>query len=133
MMNFPESIKRRFGRYFSGAALVCLSLSFVLWYITKLGYTYTADLSIPVEVDGARIKVTCLVEATGYRLFAHRYLIDNTVDVTLEEVHATPSLVTRGGYSIDPFTLQNIISLRNGDLKVISLEDVPDVVLNSEK
>ena len=39
-------------RYVSPAFVVMLAVSFTLWYISKLTYTYTTDFNIKVEIDG---------------------------------------------------------------------------------
>ena len=42
-----------------------LGLSFLLWYITKLSYTYTTDITIPVRIDSTQYTVRCNVEGIG--------------------------------------------------------------------
>ena len=55
--------------YVSPVFLVLLAVSFTLWYISKLNYTYTTDLKIKVKVNGERLIVPCVVEGKGTTLF----------------------------------------------------------------
>jgi len=51
--------------YISPVFLVLLAVSFTLWYISKLNYTYTTDFNIKVKVNGERLVVPCVVEGKG--------------------------------------------------------------------
>ncbi len=119
-------------REVAGIFIPCLLISFGLWYITKLSYTYTATIPMVVRIEGQRIKVSCKAEATGYRLFAHRYILRKAIDLKLSDVDALPSVVGKDSYVIDPFTLQNIISRHNSDLRVISVAEIPEIVVKKE-
>ena len=50
-----------------------LGLSFLLWYITKLSYTYTTDITIPVRIDSTQYTVRCNVEGIGYQILMHQW------------------------------------------------------------
>lgn len=129
MMNLFAHIGRLLRRYASVGIMVCLLLSTVLWYIIKLSYTYTAEIPFAINVEGSKVKVNCLVEASGYRLVAHRYVLNGSIDVTLSDVEAMPSAVNKDGYILNPFAVQNIISLNNSDLKVISVGELPEIIV----
>lgn len=126
-MNLYQHIKKLIKRHLSAAMIPCLLLSFLLWYIIKLGYTYTANIPVNVTIEGQHVRVNCLVEATGYRLFAHRYVFNDDIELQLAEVDAAPSVINKGNYVINPYALQNIISLRNGDLRIISVGELPEI------
>ena len=104
-----------------------LLLSLILWYLTKLGYTYTAEIPVTVEIEGNRFRIECLAEGTGYRIFSHRFLRQKPVRLTMDEIQASPSIINEGRYIINPYSLQNAISVRNTDLRIISLGDLPEI------
>jgi hypothetical protein len=117
----------------AGVLVPCLLISTVLWYFIKLSYTYTAEIPVDVVVDGQHIRVQCVVESTGYRLVAHRYLLSNDIELSLSDIEAAPSVVNKNSYVLDPFSLQHIISERNSDLRVISVGEIPEIVIKDEE
>ena len=87
-----------------------LGLSFLLWYITKLSYTYTTDITIPVRIDSTQYTV-------------HKWTPrKNTVILSADNIAVNPSAVVPGSYDISTFALQNIISAKISDLKIKSVE-----------
>ena len=132
-MNIWKHIGKFWHRDVAGVILPCLVISTVLWYVIKLSYTYTAQIPVDVVVDGQRIRVQCVAEATGYRIFAHRHLLRGQIELTLAEAGAVPSVVNRGNYVLDPFLLQHIISENNSDLRVISVGEIPEIVKMQEE
>ena len=66
-----ERIKRFFGwlrGWISPAYITMLVAAFVLWYITKLGETYTTDHSVTVIVGGDEFEVDCTIRGKGTNL-----------------------------------------------------------------
>ena len=55
-------------RYVSPVFIAMFVLAFILWYISKLNYTYTTDFKVKVKVDDRRIEVPCVVEGKGTNL-----------------------------------------------------------------
>ena len=99
-----------------------LGLSFLLWYITKLSYTYTTDITIPVRIDSTQYTVRCNVEGIGYQILMHKWTPrKNTVILSADNIAVNPSAVVPG------FALQNIISAKISDLKIKTVE-APDEV-----
>ena len=47
-----KSFFRRLGSYISPVYVTMLVAAFILWYITKLGETYTTDEQVTVVIDG---------------------------------------------------------------------------------
>ena len=100
-----------------------LGLSFLLWYITKLSYTYTTDITIPVRIDSTQYTVRCNVEGIGYQILMHKWTPrKNTVILSADKIAVNPSAVVPGSYDISTFALQNIISAKISDLKIKSVE-----------
>lgn len=64
-----------------------LGLSFLLWYITKLSYTYTTDITIPVRIDSTQYTVRCNVEGIGYQILMHKWTPrKNTVILSADNI-----------------------------------------------
>ena len=72
--------------YVSPVFLLLLAVSFTLWYIAKLNYTYTTDLEVEVNIDGQHIEVPCVVEAKGSTLFGYKLSGSPDVDIPLSEL-----------------------------------------------
>ncbi len=109
--------------YISPAFLVMLTASFVLWYIAKLSYTYTTDLNINVRVGSTRFPVACVVEGVGTNLFGYRLYKGGKVSIPLSELSYSRQLNAQGESEIviEPQSLQNALSVRYSDIKVISI------------
>lgn len=123
----PRGSKLR--KYISPAFVVMLVISFFMWYIIKLGYTYTTELPVYLNIDGRQVRVTAVAEATGFRLAAQRYSGRKGISVRWSELEVTPSATNSRAVVISPYSLQNIISLRNPDIKIISMGNIPEVEL----
>ena len=121
--------RRVLGQYASTTFLVFLLLSALLWYLTKLSYTYTTDVPIDVSIADNRFTVRCVAEGTGYRIFALRNLPNKPVKLSLEEVNASPSPTNPQTYIVDPLSLQNAISVSYSKIKIVSVEPLPEVKL----
>lgn len=119
-------------KYTSPVFVGLLLLSFALWYVTKLSYTYTTELPMPIRVGESNFKVKCVVEGTGYRLFAHRFFFNSALKLVPDALQMTPSVINKGYYVINPFSLQNAISLQNGDIRIISVGELPEITLEGE-
>ncbi|MFR9534028.1 MAG: hypothetical protein SNG49_04235 [Rikenellaceae bacterium] len=120
--------------YLSSAFLVMLTASFVLWYIAKLSYTYTTDLDIDVKVGDSKFRVNCVVEGVGTNLFGYRLYKGGKVSIPLDELKYEHSIDESnfGSIIIDPQSLQNAISVRYSDIKVVSIGSIPILELSKE-
>lgn len=125
-----ESVWKRLRHYVSPVYLMLLAASLVLWYISKLGYTYTTELPVRLNVDGERFDVACVVEGVGTNLFGYRVYMNKRLRIPLSELAYTPSPEEghEGRICIDAQSLQNAISLRISDIKIISVGEVPEIV-----
>ena len=103
-----DSLLKWMHRYVSPVFLALLMASFILWYIAKLSYIYTTEQKVRVDVDGQVFDVTCTVEgALKYKR-------------SREEGH-------EGRIIIDPQSLQNAISVKFSDIKITSIDAVPEI------
>ncbi len=117
-------IKILLRKYSSPVFLMLLFSSFILWYVTKLSYTYTTEMPVRVSINGEEFDVPCVVEGAGYRLFAHRYYVSNRVVLRPTDVEMRPS-DSVGFAVITPASLQNAISVRKADIKIVSVGAIP--------
>jgi len=124
-----EQIIHRVRRYISPVFLVLLLASFILWYIAKLGYTYTTEQVVRLNVDGEQFEVTCVVEGVGTNLFGYRVYPDKQLRIPLSELKYKRSHEEghEGKLVIDPQSLQHAVSVRFSDIKIISVGAVPEI------
>lgn len=116
-------------RYVSPVFLMLLVASFVLWYIAKLGYTYTTEQVVRINVDGEQFEVTCVVEGIGTNLFGYRVYSPKTLRIPLSELKYKRSREEghEGKLILDAQSLQSAISVRYSDIKVIALGIIPEI------
>lgn len=116
-------------RYISPVFLALLVASFILWYITKLSYTYTTEQTVHLNVDGRQFEVACVVEGMGTNLFGYRVYMGKILRIPLSELKYKRS--REEGHEdklvLDPQSLQSAISLRISDIKIISIGAVPEI------
>ncbi len=124
-----ENLLKWMHRYVSPVFLALLVASFILWYIAKLSYTYTTDQTVRIDVDGVPFEVTCVVEGVGTNLFGYRVYMNKTLHIPLSDLKFTRSHEEghEGKLILDPQSLQNAISLKFSDIKVVSLRSVPEI------
>jgi hypothetical protein len=124
-----KEVYSRVKRRITPAFLVMVALSFIFWYSGKLQYTYTAEIPVTVEIEGERVRTTCVVEGTGHNIISARYFKRKTIKLQRSEVELLPIDGVSNTYEISPTSLQNIISVRNSSLKVLSVSRMPFVML----
>lgn len=132
--------RRWLQRYVSPVFISLFCASFILWYILKLGYVYTTDYSVGVNVDGQTMRVPCVVEGVGTNLFGYRVYMHRELKIPLtdlkykvEELADEQTGVPLGRfYIIDPQSMQSAISVRFSDIKVISIGDIPPLPVPEE-
>lgn len=131
----------RLRKYISPAFLALLAVSFTLWYISKLKYTYTTDFNVEVVIDGNKVVVPCVVEGKGTTILGYWLYNSRTANVSLSELKysvveqkalpegATDSVVVSHKVRISPASMRDALSVRFSDLKIVSVERLPDIDL----
>ncbi len=147
MKRFVETVKRFFEKlrhYVSPVFVMLLVVSFTLWYIAKLNYKYTTEFEVKVNIDGQRFTVPCVVEGVGTNLLGYVYA-SRRINIPLSELQyskvrdadSVQELGAEPEFSdkihIDPSSLQNAISVRFSDIKIISIGVVPDIEIPETK
>ena len=132
---------QRLRKYISPVFLALVAVSFTLWYILKLDYSYTKDLKVEVNIDGQRITVPCVVEGKGSNLLYSSTRVNvplsdlkyDVVDVRVSEPDVPDSLVvTEKRVRIQPVSIQDALSVRFSDLKIVSVGSFPDIKLQKK-
>lgn len=130
---------QRLRKYVSPVFLVLLAVSFTLWYISKLDYTYTTDFKVDVNIDGQRITVPCVVEGKGSTLFGYGFYSSSRVSIPLEDLKHSivEHPVAVEGFAdsvsmvqkirINPVAMQDALSVRFSDLKILSVGTLPEL------
>ena len=130
MRKFPLYLKVTVRKLSNPVFFLLLAISFGLWYITKLSYTYTTDIKIPVKIDSTLYSVRCKVEGVGYEILLHKIAPrKNIVRISSSSIAVSPSALSPGVYEISSFSLQNVISTKISDLKIRSVEDPVEIEL----
>lgn len=121
-------------RTVSPVFVMLLVASFILWYIAKLSYTYTTDQTMRLNIEGNEFKISCVVEGVGTNLFGYRVYHDKVLRIPLSELRTKISYDedTYGMLIVEPQSLQNAISVRCTDIKIVSIGDVPPLNKRNE-
>ena len=107
MHKFTLYLKVTARRLSNPVFFMLLGLSLILWYVTKLSHSYTANINIPVRIDSVYYSVRCQVEGSGYQILLHKIAPrKNGVFISSDNIAVTPSTTASGLYDISPFWLQ---------------------------
>ena len=128
-----KRIRRIFDRIFrwahghvSAVFIVMLVASFVLWYLSKLNYTYTTEHDVRVTVDGETVDVRCVIEGLGTNLLGYKINRRTQLRVPLSELkyrRVRAEGEEQYHVEIDKQSLQDAIATRCSDIKIVSIKD----------
>ena len=129
-----DSILDLIKRYVSPVFLVMLVASFILWYISKLNYTYTTEYTVKINTDGVKYNVECIFEGMGTNLVGYHTNFSKTIKIPLSELKYKKS--REDGHEdkliIDPQSLQHAIAVHFSDVKVVSIGVIPEIDIPEE-
>ena len=127
-----QVVKRWLKSYISPAFILLFCASFVFWYILKLGNTYTTEYNILVNVDGQTLRIPSVVEGVGTNLLGYRNYTRKEIKLRLsdlkyhrEQMEDEETGEMKMYYVLDAQSVQNAISVRFSDIKIVSLGDIP--------
>lgn len=131
-MNKIKEILAKIRSYISPVYVTMLVAAFVLWYITKLGETYTTDHEVVAVIDGEQeLSVKCTIRGkgtnlVGYTLFSRREVFDIpstelTFDMESVAEDGTPM------HHVATTSLQQAIAARMSGVEVVSVGAVPAI------
>lgn len=135
-----QIVRRWLHKYISPVFILLFCASFILWYILKLGYVYTTDYAVLVNINGDTMRVPCVVEGVGTNLFGYRVYMHKELKIPLNDLkYKVEELADEQTgeplgkfYVIDSHSLQSAISVRFSDIKVISIGDIPPLPVPEE-
>ncbi len=126
-----HSLPQRFRRWLLPIFMMMLVASFILWYISKLSYTYTTELDVRVEIENTNIDVRCVVEGVGTNLFGYKIKGGEKIRIPISElryeIDDSESVIT-----LSENSLSGAISVRFSDIKIISIDANTVIPLNEE-
>lgn len=122
-------------RYVSPVFLALFVAAFVLWYIAKLSYTYSTRHDVRVDVDGVPFEVTCVVQGVGTNLFGYKVYMNKTLRIPLSglKYRASTEEGHEGKIVIDSKSLLSAIAVQLSDIKVLSIDGVPEIDMPAAK
>lgn len=122
--------QRLFSRRLSPSFLVMLVLAFLLWFVTKLGYVYTVEMPVTINLDGNRFEITCIVEGNGRHLMKYKAKRRHYLELTPDEVKlSAPDAL--GFSSVDKTSLLSALSHYYSDVRIVSVSDISDIFISS--
>ncbi len=116
-----QSLPHRVKRWISPIFIMMLLASFILWYISKLSYSYTTELEVNVEIEQQPLEVRCVVEGVGTNLFGYKIKGGEDIDVPIEELRYDV-VDSMGVVVLNENSLSTAISVRFSDIKIISID-----------
>ena len=125
----------RLRKYISPVFLALLAVSFTLWYISKLNYTYTTDFEVEVDINGEELNIPCMVKGKGTALFGYAIYTSRKANLSLEELKydsipimdASDTVILKYKARILPTSMLEALAKRFSDLEITSLGTIPDI------
>lgn len=123
-------------RYISPAYIMMFVAAFVLWYITKLGDTYTTNHKVTVVIDGESYTVDCIIrgkgtDLIGYTLSSRRSRFSVSSSELTYELIPSDSVDMR---HVSTVSLRQALAARMGDIEVVAVGSIPpSVIKRSER
>ena len=122
MHKFTLYLKVTARRLSNPVFFMLLGLSLILWYVTKLSHSYTANINIPSASTASIIRCGVRWKDQDTRSCCTRSLrVKTECSSRPDNIAVTPSTTASGLYDISPFWLQNTISSQITDLKIKSV------------
>lgn len=127
---------KRIVSYITPGYVAMLFAAFVLWYITKLGESYTTEHEVVVVVDGKEYDVDCTVHGKGTNLIFYTFIDKNSrfsipsSELSLEKVVNDVEGTTRLQFT--NASLQQALRTRMDDVEVVSVNKGEPLVILEE-
>ena len=132
-MDKIKSFIRRIIGYITPGYIAMVVAAFTLWYITKLGESYTTEHEVVVVIDGKEYEVGCTVRGKGTNLISYTFANKNGhFVVSAEELSFDKVVVGEDGHTyrhITNVSLQQALNARMNDVDVLAVMGVPMILL----
>ncbi len=122
----PDKVGRK---YISPLFVMMLLLATVLWYITKLGSSYTTEIEVVIHVEDAKFTTSYVAEGVGFKLLGYNLYKGGDIKVPLKELKYKTISSKDGKRSIklNEASLLNALTMRFNDIKIHSLAPIPEI------
>ena len=118
-------------RYISPAYIMMFIAAFVLWYITKLGETYTTEHEVTVVIDGTPYTLDCTIrgkgtDLIGYTMSSRRssFAISSSELTYEQDIPKGDGVIQR---HISTVSLQQALAARMSDIEVVAVGSIPPI------
>lgn len=118
-------------RYISPAYIMMFIAAFVLWYITKLGETYTTEHEVTVVIDGTPYTLDCTIrgkgtDLIGYTMSSRRssFTISSSELTYEQDIPKGDGVIQR---HISTVSLQQALAARMSDIEVVAVGSIPPI------
>lgn len=120
-------------RYISPAYIMMFIAAFVLWYITKLGETYTTEHEVTVVIDGTPYTLDCTIrgkgtDLIGYTMSSRRssFAISSSELTYEQDIPKGDGIIQR---HISTVSLQQALAARMSDIEVVAVGSIPPITM----
>lgn len=120
-------------RYISPAYIMMFIAAFVLWYITKLGETYTTEHEVTVVIDGTPYTLDCTIrgkgtDLIGYTMSSRRssFTISSSELTYEQDIPKGDGVIQR---HISTVSLQQALAARMSDIEVVAVGSIPPIAM----
>lgn len=120
-------------RYISPAYIMMFIAAFVLWYITKLGETYTTEHEVTVVIDGTPYTLDCTIrgkgtDLIGYTMSSRRssFAISSSELTYEQDIPKGDGVIQR---HISTVSLQQALAARMSDIEVVAVGSIPPIAM----
>ena len=117
--------------YISPTYITMLIAAFVLWYIAKLGDTYTTEHEVSIVVDGERIDVDCVIRGKGTNLIGYTlFSQSDEFEIPSTELSFDMDSVDEAGkriHHIATISMQQALAARMTGVEIISVGAMPSI------
>lgn len=128
-----KSVAKYLRRYISPVYIMMFVAAFVLWYITKLGDTYTTEHQVTVVVDGSTIEVDCTIRGKGTDLIGYTVssrrssfeISSSELSFDYEGCNSNKEIVRH----ISNLSLRQALAARMSDIEVIAVGSIPPIIV----
>jgi hypothetical protein len=133
-MNMLSELYKKLRGYVSPTYITMLFAAFVLWYIAKLGDTYTTEHEVVVFVDGERLDVDCVIRGKGTNLIGYTlFSSGDEFDIPSTELTFDMDGQDEEGnriHHIATVSLQQALAARMTGVDIVSVGAIPPIPYN---
>ncbi len=126
-----KELYKQLRSYVSPTYVAMLFAAFVLWYIAKLGDTYTTDHEVVVVVDGERLNVDCVIRGKGTNLIGYTlFSQSDEFEIPSTELTFDMDSVDEEGrrlHHISTVSMQQALAARMTGVDIVSVGALPSI------